>query len=72
MTDGLTPGQHVNVYTDDGVIAGTFVRPGEQAEGITVESLAVNGPYKRDVAWVQRSDTGDVESFRYQHVSAAE
>ena len=71
MTDGFSEGQRIYIEVDGARVEGAFVRPGEQVEGITVESPAVNGPYKRDVAWVRRSDTGDVESFLYERLSAA-
>jgi hypothetical protein len=71
MTDGFAPGQNVNITTDNGTVAGVFVRPGDQAEGITVESPAVNGPYKRDVGFVRRSDTDQVEPFLYELLSPA-
>ncbi len=70
MTDGFSAGQRVVVQTDGGV-EGDFVRPGEPDEAVTVTSPAVVGPYKRDVAWIRRSDTGAVEPFEYRLVSAA-
>jgi hypothetical protein len=45
------------------------LRPEEPEEAITVESPAVDGPYKRDVAWVRRSDAGELEAFLYERTS---
>jgi hypothetical protein len=70
VTDGFSEAQRVYIEIDGGRVEGVFVRPGEQAEGVIVESPAVDGPYKRDVAWVRRSDTGEVEPFVYESVSA--
>lgn len=71
MTEGFSAGQRVNVEIDGRQVEGEFLRPGEPEEGVTVTSPAVDGPYKRDVAWVRRSDTGEVEAFVYERVSAA-
>jgi hypothetical protein len=70
MSDGFVPGQAVHVKTDDGLVAGVFVRAGEPSEGITLESPGIEGPYKRDVGFVRRSDTGEVEAFLYEDISA--
>lgn len=69
MTEGFSAGQAVYVEISGEQVEGVFVRPGEPSEAITVESPAVIGPYKRDVAWVRRSDTRDVEAFAYERVS---
>jgi hypothetical protein len=69
VTEGFSEGDAVSVETDGGQVEGVFVRPGEPGDGITVESPAVDGPYKRDVAWVRRSDTGDVEAILYERIS---
>ncbi len=70
VTEGFSPEQPVYIEIDGEQVEGVFVRPGEQAEGITVESSAVDGPYKRDVAWVRRCDTESVEAFLYESISA--
>jgi hypothetical protein len=69
VTEGFSAGQAVSIDVDGEQVEGVFVRPGEKAEGVTVEGRAVVGPYKRDVAWVRRSDTGDVEAFLYEWIS---
>ena len=69
MTEGFSAGQAVYVEINGEQVEGVFVRPGEPSEGVTVESPAVVGPYKRDVAWVRRSDTGAVEAFFYERLS---
>jgi hypothetical protein len=73
VTEGFSAGQAVYVEINGEQVEGVFVRPGEPSEAITVESPAVIGPYKRDVAWVRRSvrrsDTRDVEAFLYERVS---
>jgi hypothetical protein len=71
MTEGFSEGQGVLVEIDGEQVEGVFVRPGEQAEGVTVETPGVDAPYKRDVAWVRRSDTGEVEAFLYERIHAA-
>ncbi|MGA9314743.1 MAG: hypothetical protein WBV77_08955 [Solirubrobacteraceae bacterium] len=71
MTDGFSEGQRVYIETGGKRVEGVFVRPGDPDDAITVESPAVVGPYKRDVARVRRSDTEAVEPFRYRLVSAA-
>lgn len=72
MTEGFSAGQSVYIDVDGEQVEGVFVRPGEQAEGVTIESPAADAPYKRDVAWVQRSDTGEVEAFMYERISPRE
>jgi hypothetical protein len=69
VTEPFSQGQAVYVEIDGEQVEGVFVSPGEQAEGVTVESPAVDGPYKRDVAWVRRSDTGGLEAFIYERIS---
>jgi ATP-dependent Zn protease len=71
MTDGFSEGQRVDVEAGGKRVEGVFVRPGDPDDAITVESPAVVGPYKRDVAWVRLSDTEAIEPFRYRLVSAA-
>jgi hypothetical protein len=70
MTDGYSAGQSVSVEIDGQRVRGVFVRPGEPDEAVTRESRGIEGPYKRDVAWVQRDDTGDIEPFEYRLLSA--
>jgi hypothetical protein len=69
VTAGFSAGQSVYINVDGVQLEGVFVRPGEQAEGVTFESSAADAPYKRDVAWVRRSDTGEVEAFLYERIS---
>jgi len=69
VTEGYLAGQSVYIDLDGEQVEGVFVRPGEPSEGVTVESPAADGPYKRDVAWVRRSDTGEVEAFLYGRIS---
>lgn len=71
MTEGFAKGQNVSVEIDGEQVGGVFLRPGEPDEAITLESRGIEGPYKRDVAWVQRDDTGDIESFEYRLLSPA-
>lgn len=71
MTEGLTKGQNVSIKIDGEQVDGVFVRPGEPDEAITLESPGIEGPYKRDVAWVQRNDTRDIEPFEYRLVLSA-
>jgi hypothetical protein len=65
--------QRVYVHLDDdGWIAGHFERPGQPDEAITVRDARVDGgTYKRDVGWVRRDDSGDVERFPYAQIRAA-
>jgi hypothetical protein len=70
MTDGFMPGQDVSVAVGDGQVAGVFVRAGEPSEGVRGESPAADGPYLRDVGLVRRLDTGEVENFLYEHITA--
>jgi hypothetical protein len=65
MTDGFSEGQRVYVETGGKRVEEVFVRPGDPDDAITVESPVVVGPYKRDVAWVRRSDTEAIEPFMY-------
>jgi hypothetical protein len=71
MSDGYEPGQRVRIRTDDGDTPGVFVRAGEPTEAITLESPGIVGPYKRDVAWVERDDTGDLATVVYARLHAA-
>jgi hypothetical protein len=70
MTDGFVPGQYVSAAIGEERIAGVFVRAGEPSDGVKGESPAADGTYLRDVAWVRRSDTGAVEKFLYEHITA--
>jgi hypothetical protein len=70
VTDGFSEGQNVSVEIDGERVGGVFVRPGDPDEAITRESRGIEGPYKRDVAWVQLDDTGDIEPFEYRLLSA--
>jgi hypothetical protein len=69
MSDGFSDGQGVYVEIEGEQVEGVFVRPGEPEEGIMVETPGVDAPYKRDVAWVRRSDTGEVKAFLYEAIS---
>jgi hypothetical protein len=71
VVDGLELGRRVFVDTDGGRVEGVFARVGTPDEGVTVESPAADGPYRRDVAWVHRTDSGEVEPFQYDHIKAA-
>lgn len=68
VTDGFSAGQRVYVDVEGVQVDGVFERPGEQSEGVPGTSPAADGPYKRDVGWIRRSDTGELEKFPYARI----
>ena len=71
MAEGFTNGQRVWVDVDGKQVAGTFDRAGEPSEAVPGESPAADEPYKRDVGWVRRSDTSELEAFPYKRIHPA-
>jgi hypothetical protein len=69
VTEGFATGERVYVEIDGARVDGIFVRAG-QLEPVGPERPAEQAS-KRDVAWVRRADTGEVEPFDRRLVSAA-
>ena len=49
-------------------VEGIFDHPGKQSEGVPGESPAADAPYKREVGWGRRSDTGELEACVYERI----
>jgi hypothetical protein len=64
----LTAGERVVVELDGERIAGVFVRYARPQEGVNVKGAEGAGAA---VGWVRRSDTGEIEPFEYDLISAA-
>jgi hypothetical protein len=65
-------GQRVNVEIGGKRVQAVFVRAGVQQEGVNVKSAAAPpGEGAAGIAWVRRSDTGEVEPFELRLISAA-
>jgi hypothetical protein len=68
VTEGFSASQAVCVEINGEQVEGVFVRPGDESEGVSGTSPAADRPYKRDVGWVRRSDTGELEKFPYARI----
>jgi hypothetical protein len=64
LTQDFSTGAHVYVEIDGERIEGIYIRAGE------LEAPAGTEPQRRKVAWVRRSDNGEVEPFDHRLVSA--
>jgi len=65
-------GQRVNVEIGGRRVQAVFVRAAVQQEGVNVKSAAAPGGEGTDgIAWVRRSDTGEVEPFELGLISPA-
>jgi hypothetical protein len=64
LTQDFSTGARVYVEIDGERVEGIYIRAGE------LEAPGREEPSKRKVAWVRRSDTGEVEPFDHRLVSA--
>ncbi len=64
----LTSGERVVVELDGARIDGVFVRYALAQEGVNVKGAERAGAA---VGWVRRADTGEIEPFGYDLISAA-
>jgi hypothetical protein len=64
----LTAGERVIVELQGEKIDGVFVRYAPQQEGVNVKGAEDAGAA---VGWVRRWDTGEIEPFEYDLISAA-
>jgi hypothetical protein len=67
----LSAGQRVTVEIDGERVEAVFVRLAIQQKGVNVKTAAAPGGAGADIAWVRRSDSGEVEPFELRLVSAA-
>jgi hypothetical protein len=63
----FTAGQRVIVELDGAKIEGVFVRFSQRQEGVNVKGAGDGGAA---VGWVRRSDSGEIEPFEYDLISA--
>jgi hypothetical protein len=68
----FTAGQRVNLEVGGKQVQAVFVRAAVQQEGVNVKSAAApGGEGAAGIAWVRRSDTGEVEPFELGLISPA-
>jgi hypothetical protein len=67
----FSAGQRVDVEIGGERVQGVFVRLGVQREGVDVKAAAAPGGQEAEIAWVRRSDTGEVEPFELRLISPA-
>jgi hypothetical protein len=68
----FTRGQRVNVEIDGKQVESIFVRAAAPQQAAAGEGAGVARPGSAaEIAWVRRSDTGEVEPVEYRLISAA-
>ncbi|HLB21833.1 MAG TPA: hypothetical protein VK605_06960 [Solirubrobacteraceae bacterium] len=67
----FSAGQRVDVEIGGERVQAVFVRLGAQREGVDVKAAVAAGGQAAEIAWVRRSDTGEVEPFELRLVSPA-
>jgi hypothetical protein len=65
-------GERVTVEIDGRRVAAVFVRVAAPGNGVNVKGAGAEGEAGDGaIAWVRRSDTGEVEPFDYELISGA-